>query len=95
MPLQRCGMSPELEAMLASEDTALALKRLYTYQRLRELNAPLPVIENASNLIEESKKKIGSGFRILTSTVYDEYRQMEDARVKTEDEDFFLPVRSK
>ena len=88
-------MSPELEAMIADEDTALALKRLYTYQRLRELDAPLPVIEHASGLVEESKKKIGSGFRILTSTVYDEYRQLEDARVKSEDEDFFLPVRKK
>lgn len=90
-------MSPELETVLADEDLALAMKRLYTYQRLRELQAPLAVIQNASDLIEESKKKIGSGFRILTSTVYDEYRQIEDLKIKNlgVDEDYFIPVRKK
>jgi hypothetical protein len=78
-------MSPELEAMLADEDTALALKRLYTYQRLRELNAPLPIIEKASSLLDESKKQLGSGYRILIHTVYEEYRQIEDTNIQSQE----------
>lgn len=78
-------MSPELTAALADEDSFLALKRLYTYQRLRELNAPLPVIEKASLLLEESKKMIGKGFKQLVNTVYDEYRQIEDANTQSQE----------
>jgi hypothetical protein len=78
-------MSPELTAALADEDTFLALKRLYTYQRLRELNAPLPIIERASLLLEESKRTIGKGYKQLVNTVYDEYRQIEDANIQSQE----------
>lgn len=78
-------MSPELEAALADDDIRLALKRLYTYQRLRELNAPLPIIEKASGLLDESKKKLGRSFGVFMPVVYDEYKQIEDANIQSEE----------
>jgi DUF438 domain-containing protein len=88
-------MSPELEAALADDDARLALKRLFTYQRLRELNAPLSVIEKASSLLEESRRQLGKNFQILMATVYDEYKIVEDKNMEEQDKDFFLPVRGK
>jgi DUF438 domain-containing protein len=88
-------MSPELEAALADDDARLALKRLFTYQRLRELNAPLAVIEKASSLLEESRRQLGKNFQILMATVYDEYKIVEDKNMEEQDKDFFLPVRGK
>lgn len=77
-------MSPELEAALADDDARLALKRLHTYQRLRELEAPLPIIEKASSLLDESKRQLGKNFQILAATVYDEYKVVEDKNMEEE-----------
>lgn len=76
-------MSPELEAALKEDATRMALKRIYNFKRLRELNAPPVLIEQASELLEKSKKNLGKKYNAIRD-LFDEFRPIHEAQMAAE-----------
>jgi hypothetical protein len=77
-------MSPELEQALKDDDLSIALKRIYNFKRLRELNAPPVLIEQASVLLDKTKKSLGKQKYEAVRELFDEYRPIHEAQIKTE-----------
>jgi hypothetical protein len=78
------GMSPELSEALKDRDVAIALKRLYNYRKLRDLDAPLVVIERSSQLLDKSRDALGARFDGISAALFVEFKVIEDAAFKAE-----------
>lgn len=78
-------MSPELMEAMKDNDTAMALKRLYNYRKLRELGAPPVVIERSNQLLEKSKNGLGRRFAEISAQFFIEYKEVEDAALLAEE----------
>ena len=77
-------MSPELTEALKDSDVAIALKRLYNYQKLRNLGAPPIIIEKASMLMDKSKAALGDRYAGISAALFVEFKEVEDAAFKAE-----------
>jgi hypothetical protein len=75
-------MSPELEQALQDETLKIALKRIYNFKRLRELNAPPVLIEQASVLLDKTKKALGTQKYNAVRDLFDEFRPIHEAYLK-------------
>jgi hypothetical protein len=76
-------MSPELESALRDDQTRIALKRIYNFKRLRELNAPPVLVEQAFVLLEKSKKHFGKKYDAIRD-LFDEFRPIHEAQMAAE-----------
>lgn len=72
-------MSPELTEALRDDGFAMALKRLYNYRKLRELGAPLVIIERSNQLLEKSRIELGPRNFAMMADLFVEYKEIEDA----------------
>jgi hypothetical protein len=77
-------MSPELVEALKDSEVSLALKRLYNYQKLRNLSAPPVIIEKSSLLLDKSKEALGARFAGISAALFVEFKEIEDAAFKAE-----------
>jgi hypothetical protein len=77
-------MSPELTEALNDKEVFLALKRLYTYKRLRELGAPPVIVEGAGQQLDRSKKELGARYAGISARLFVEFKEIEDATILAE-----------
>lgn len=77
-------MSPELTEALKDREVSLALKRLYNYRKLRDLDAPPVVIEKASVLLDKSRVSLGDRFTNISAVLFVEFKEIEDVAFQAE-----------